>query len=119
MTLILRVVRLVLTCMLLLAFPLSLRADGSTTAKGIPFFGRVVAVHLSDGTATIEHGKVPGFAEAATTDYRISPESMLAKLHQGDDIRAVARSGEITLDHVVVVSHAKAVPRASGTAGGR
>ena len=109
MRLILRAVRVVSMCMFLLAVPSSLRADGSLAGKGIRFFGRVVAVHLSDGTATIKHGKIPGFAEAATTEYRIVPESMLARLHQGDDIRAIARPDEPTLDHVVVVSHAKVV----------
>ncbi len=108
MRLILRTVRFVSVCLLVLAVPSSLRADGLLTDKGIHFFGRVVAVHPSDGTATIKHGRIPGFTEAATGEYRIFPESMLAKLRQGDDIRATARSGEITLYHVVVVSHAKA-----------
>lgn len=119
MRLILRAVRLVSICIFLLAVPANLRADGSLTGKGIRFFGRVVAVHLSDGTATVKHGKIPGFAEAATTEYRINPESMLTRLRQGDDIRAIARSGETMLDHVVVVSHARAASPASSTMDGR
>jgi Cu/Ag efflux protein CusF len=114
MALIFRAVRLVSICMFLLAVPSSLRGDGEPARKGIPFFGRVVAAQVSDGTATIKHGKIPGFAEAATTEYRINPESMLARLHQGDDIRATARPGETSLDHVVVVSHAKATSSATG-----
>ena len=97
-------VRFVVICIALLAVPL--RAAGEQAAKNIAFFGRVVAVHSSDGTATIKHGKIPGYMDAMTMDYKIVPQSTLEKLSPGDDIRAIARPGGTTLYSVVVVSHA-------------
>lgn len=101
---ILNAVRFVVICIALLAIPS--RAVSEQAAKDIAFFGRVVAVHSSDGTATIKHGKIPGFMEAMTMDYKIVPPSTLEKLSPGDDIRATARPGETTLYRVIVVSHA-------------
>jgi Cu/Ag efflux protein CusF len=99
-------VKFVLVSTCILVAPTCLRAVDNDTAKDIRFFGRVVAVHASDGTATIRHGKIPGFVEAMTMDYQISPRSKLEKLHPGDDIRATARAGESTLYNVIVVSPA-------------
>jgi Cu/Ag efflux protein CusF len=79
------VVRFVVICIALLAIPS--RVAGEQGAKDIAFFGRVVAVHSSDGTATIKHGKIPGFMDAMTMDYTIVPQSTLEKLSPGDDIR--------------------------------
>jgi Cu/Ag efflux protein CusF len=79
---------------------------GEQGTQDITFFGRVVAVHSSEGTATIKHGKIPGYMDAMTMDYTIVPQSALEKLSPGDDIRAMARQGETTLYKVIVVSHA-------------
>jgi Cu/Ag efflux protein CusF len=100
------VVRFIVICVAPLVIPSGLRADGEQATNGIAFFGRVVSVHSSDGTATIKHGKIPGFMDAMTMDYKIVPQSILEKLSPGDDIRATARQGETTLYKVVVVSHA-------------
>lgn len=102
----LRVVRFAVMCIALLAVPSRLLAAGEQGAKDIAFFGRVVAVHSSDGTATIKHGKIQGFMDAMTMDYKIVPQSTLEKLSPGDDIRATAGQGETTLYKIIVVSHA-------------
>jgi Cu/Ag efflux protein CusF len=100
-------VRVLLACACLLAIQPHLRAEGGQDAKDIRFFGRVMAVNSSEGTATVKHGNIPGFMDAMTMDYKISPKSELEKLRPGDDIRATAHAGETTLYNVTIVSRAK------------
>ena len=97
-------IRFVAAFIALLAVPS--RVAGEQSAKKITFFGKVVAVHSSDGTATVKHGKILGFMDAMTMDYTILPKTKLEKLSPGDDIRATVREGDTTLYDVIVVSHA-------------
>jgi len=110
LSLIIRGVRTRILVLVLLAFGATSGAPppGQPPA-GIQFLGRVLSVDAERHTATIKHGRIPGYAVQGTSAYSVDTEEVLKSLHPGDDIRATVYPSEDTLHNVRVVyrRHAK------------
>ena len=76
---------LFLTVLLLLAL---VACGGGKTAAGrrLPMHGVVKALDATSKTATIDAGKIDGWMEAMTMEYRVKPDAEFQKLHVGDKI---------------------------------
>lgn len=76
-----------ITCLLLLLCAL-VGCGTKEPVKRYPMQGDVKAIDPVGKTATIDAGKIGDWMEAMTMEYRVKPESELAKLHVGDHIEA-------------------------------
>jgi Cu/Ag efflux protein CusF len=75
-------------CLILLALAL-LGCGARENAKRYPMQGEVRALDPAAKTATISAGKIGDWMGPMTMEYRVKPDSELAKLRVGDHIEAV------------------------------
>jgi Cu/Ag efflux protein CusF len=71
--------------------------------RRIAFFGRVEAVDSDRKIVSVKHGKIPGYEDAATTEYSTEEEAVLKRLQPGDDIRATVYPNDLTLHRIQIV----------------
>jgi Cu/Ag efflux protein CusF len=67
------------------AYIASLRPKGSP--KTVAGLGKVIAVVPDKGEVVIEHGEIKGFMDAMTMGYKVSPQSLVKAVSQGDQIQ--------------------------------
>lgn len=74
--------------------------------------GKVVAVNLQEGTATIDAKAIPGYMEAMAMPYAAENPKDLGKLKAGDQIKAdlVVDQGVPLLANIVVTQGAPEAP---------
>ncbi len=89
-------------------------APAASPMKTYPMRATVVSTNPADGTAMLNHERIPGFMEAMTMRYRMRDPNVLSELHPGDRITADLEAGEdaagpvnMKVDHVVVVAQAR------------
>ena len=81
-------------------------SGGPIVLKEFTLFARVESVDEAAKTVTIKHGKVTGYVEAVPATYGLDDETLVSKLHPGDDIKATIREGEHRLRNVRIVNRA-------------
>ncbi|HLK48282.1 MAG TPA: copper-binding protein [Bryobacteraceae bacterium] len=64
------------------------RQQTEEAAKRYPMRGEILSLDPLSKSANIKAGKIEGWMEAMTMDYRIKPDAEFAKLHVGDQIQA-------------------------------
>lgn len=64
------------------------KPQSQTEGKRYPMQGEIRSLDPSSKTANIKAGKIEGWMESMTMDYRIKPDAEFAKLHVGDRIQA-------------------------------
>lgn len=74
--------------------------------------GKVISTNAAKGEVTVDHQAIAGFMEAMTMPYKLRDASILSELHPGDVITAdvlvpQGASGDVLLDHIVIVAQAK------------
>ena len=83
--------------------PLICAKPSQPAPRSIAFFGRVEAVDSGRKVVTVKHGKIPGYLDAATTEFFTAGGASLNELQPGDDIRAIVHSNDLTLYHIQIV----------------
>ena len=64
--------------------------------KRYPMQGEILSLDPSSKSANIKAGKIQGWMEAMTMDYRIRPDSEFTKLHVGDRIQATVVVNDVS-----------------------
>jgi protein SCO1/2 len=75
--------------------------------------GKVVSTDAQKGEVMLDHEAIPGFMEAMVMPYKLKDSNTISELHPGDKLTADvvvsdSPNADILLDHVVVVSQARA-----------
>ena len=64
------------------------KQESQDAGKRYPMQGEILSLDPQSKSASIKAGKIEGWMEAMTMDYRVKPDAEFSKLHVGDRIEA-------------------------------
>lgn len=113
----------ILACFLLAGCHTASHSNGSAASEPFKTYklrGKVVTTNSSTEEVTVNHEAIVGFMEAMTMAYKVKDANILSELHPGDVITADLEvsegpSGDLVLNHIVVVGQGKPDYRPTAT----
>src|SRR2546423_10380656 len=68
---------------------------GNPNEKRYPIKGKVIAVNVTDRTATVKHEDIPGYMQGMTMEFKIKGDADLQVMKPGDEI-----TGTLVIDGI-------------------